>query len=295
MRNKQFSQNQYALGVANSFAGGIFLMLAFGHLLPHSVSILESIHVDRSYAFSAALVGYLVIFFVEKIMFNSHSILHSVMEVHGGDHSHDHRHNHSYESHSENCDHVTGDASLHQQREVSISSAPTTPETSSVSALVDVPGIEPPFTDHDKHALINTPSTAHTSNSALSPRSAIILLLAMSVHSLFESMALGIATDKMSAFLMAASVGLHQPAESIALLVAFLKTNMPKAAIVKWLALYSFIAPLGVAVGMLISQIATPLVESIIVALTAGTFIYVGATEVVNEEFEDVSGTIENA
>ena len=63
---------------------------------------------------------------------------------------------------------------------------------------------------------------------ALSPKSAIVLMSAMSVHSLFETMALGLANDRTSAVMMAASIGLHQPAESIALLVAFLKTSMPR-------------------------------------------------------------------
>ena len=40
------------------------------------------------------------------------------------------------------------------------------------------------------------------------------------------------------------------------------------------------IGPLGVTTGVLISQIATPLMDAIIVAVTAGTFLYVGATEV---------------
>ena len=42
--------------------------------------------------------------------------------------------------------------------------------------------------------------------------------------------------------------------------------------------------------GVLISKIATPLMDGIIVAITAGTFLYVGATEVVSEEFENVQG-----
>jgi zinc transporter ZupT len=69
---------------------------------------------------------------------------------------------------------------------------------------------------------------------SLSPKSAIVLMMAMAVHSLFETMALGLANDKTSAILMATSIGLHQPAESIALLVAFLKTSMPRKDIMKW-------------------------------------------------------------
>ena len=34
LANKRFSENQRALGFANAFAGGVFLMLGIGHLLP---------------------------------------------------------------------------------------------------------------------------------------------------------------------------------------------------------------------------------------------------------------------
>ena len=51
------------------------------------------------------------------------------------------------------------------------------------------------------------------------------------------------------------------------------------------------LGPLGVTTGVLISKIATPLMDGIIVAITAGTFLYVGATEVVGEEFDNVQGT----
>lgn len=112
----------------------------------------------------------------------------------------------------------------------------------------------------------------------------------MSFHSFFEAMALGIASDVKSALLMATSIGLHQPAESMALLVAFLKTSMPNRNIIKCLGLFSMVAPVGVLTGVFISRVASPWLEAAIVAITAGTFLYVGATEVVNEEFEDSKG-----
>ncbi len=97
---------------------------------------------------------------------------------------------------------------------------------------------------------------------------------------MFETVALGLTVDRSSAFYMATSIGLHQPAESIALLIAFLKTSMSIPSIVKWLLLFSIIGPIGVTAGVLVQKISTPPVQAIVVAMTAGTFLYLGATEV---------------
>ena len=45
--------------------------------------------------------------------------------------------------------------------------------------------------------------------------------------------------------------------------------------------------PIGVGVGMAVNEFAAPIVDSIMVAVVAGTFVYVGATEVIPEEWED--------
>lgn len=78
-----------------------------------------------------------------------------------------------------------------------------------------------------------------------------------------------------------------QPAESIALLVAFLKSGMPKGQILRYLSVFSAMGPVGVALGMAVNEFASPVVDSIMVAIVAGTFVYVGATEVIPEEWED--------
>ena len=65
---------------------------------------------------------------------------------------------------------------------------------------------------------------------------------------------------------------------------------MSSQSIMKCLGLFSLVAPMGVMTGIFVSKVASPWIEAAIVAVTAGTFLYVGATEVVNEEFEEVSG-----
>lgn len=322
LRNKNISQNLKILSLANSFAGGIFLILTFGHLLPHATSVLDSIGVDRSYAFNFTLLGYVFIFFIEKIAFNSHAILHQVMDdsnANGHHHSHSHEHRHvrdnsyisigdvnssigsgsisddsstdssSGSSSGGNGVDVDGQASCnldHDHTGHNHSNLPSSDNLAAPSLTSDMPAIVA-----DNYAVASAAvSDAKVQKAALSPNAAIILLVAMSVHSLFETMALGIATDKASAIMMAASIGLHQPAESIALLVAFLKTSMPPTAIIRWLAMFSMIGPIGVTLGVFLSNLATPFLDAVIVSITAGTFLYIGATEVVNEEFDDVQG-----
>lgn len=62
---------------------------------------------------------------------------------------------------------------------------------------------------------------------------------------------------------------------------------MPKNEIIKFLSIFSACGPIGVAVGMAVNEFAAPIVDSIFLAIVAGTFVYVGATEVIPEEWED--------
>ena len=118
--------------------------------------------------------------------------------------------------------------------------------------------------DTHTHTHPHAHANGHThSSSAPTQRSAGILVLALAVHSLFETMALGLSDGALTTVLLAASIGLHQvsgvdicscywgrlyanwfwsykPAESIALLVTLLKTGMDKASIAKWLAIFRY-------------------------------------------------------
>ena len=142
----------------------------------------------------------------------------------------------------------------------------------------------------DKVAFSDTQALMHGTNDASGGQSsAIVLLVAMGVHSLLETMALGMAKDSTSALMMAASIGLHQPAETLALLVAFLKVQMERKRVAQFMMLFSVIGPVGTSLGMYLKGIASAKTDALILALTSGTFIYMGATEMVIEEFSNGS------
>jgi zinc transporter 1/2/3 len=80
------------MGLANAFSGGVFLSLAFGHLLPHAVDELTSLHAagrtrlpaglsPAACACGMAAAGYLVVFVVERILFDTEAMLHEVYHL----------------------------------------------------------------------------------------------------------------------------------------------------------------------------------------------------------------------
>ena len=156
-------------------------MLAFSHLIPHSLHTLEAGDINPVYALQATVMGYLLMFAVEKLLFDSHSILHEIEKT--------------------------------PFRRPSIDA--------SFQNITSRPKAD------------NRTRSRSSSDPTVSQQSAVVLLLAMSVHSLFETVALGMAPDYKSALIMATSVALHQPAESLALLVAFLKTSMQRSTIIR--------------------------------------------------------------
>ena len=237
LRSKKISENKLGLSLANAFSGGVFLSLAFGHLIPECVHGFHDTgkEINEALPYMIVLGGYLLIFFVEKVAFDAHDILH---EMEGGEGGHDEDHGHSHDS--------------------------------KVAVESGVPSI-----------------SRQDSSSSFTGRSAVILLGALAVHSILEMTALGLADTFGDSALLSLSIALHQPAESIALLVAFLKSGMPKPQIVQFLSIFSCMGPIGVAIGMAVNNFASPVVDATMLAVVAGTFVYVGATEVIPEEWED--------
>lgn len=221
LKANKMTENKLAMSIANAFSGGVFLSLAFGHLIPECVHGFEGM--NESLPYMIVLGGYLLIFFVEKVAFDAHGLMNDC----GGD--------------------------------------------------------DQPQSNGNKKEVVAASEKAVASTG----RSAVILLGALAVHSILEMTALGLARSFGDSALLSLSIALHQPAESIALLVAFLKSGMPKDEIIKYLSVFSLMGPIGVGIGMAVSEFAAPIFDSIMLATVAGTFVYVGATEVIPEEWEE--------
>lgn len=230
LKSDKISSNALALSLANAFSGGVFLSLAFGHLIPECVHGFPAGEYNEALPYMLVLSGYLLIFFVEKVAFDAHGLMHA------GEEGHD---SHGHHTHDKKEDKTNGEVARQE------------------------------------------------SGGLGNGRSAVILLGALAVHSVLEMTALGLANTFGESALLSLSIALHQPAESIALLVAFLKSGLPKSDIIRYLSIFSAMGPCGVALGMAVQEFAAPIVDAAMLAIVAGTFVYVGATEVIPEEWED--------
>ena len=134
-------------------------MLSFCHMMPHSLETFESIGISGEKTFQYTLLGYLCVFFIEKIVFNSHSVLHSMTGGDGGPHHHHH--------HTQHHDVVkpSGSKSAHSDHDHNHV------HDSNCNATCELGGSQ-------KHvAPANKDSVGR-----LSPQSAIMLLVAMCMH-----------------------------------------------------------------------------------------------------------------
>lgn len=111
-----------------------------------------------------------------------------------------------------------------------------------------------------------------------------VLMIALSVHSIFEGIALGL-MNKMGPFVnLMVSILVHKFAEAMSISIAMQKSGFEFRKLFYFLLLFSFATPLGTLMGILLND-ASKLVNIIFTSLAGGSFIYVSCSELIVEEF----------
>ena len=139
--------------------------------------------------------------------------------------------------------------------------------------------------DHDEDVGQNTLSRISMAQDELNLKkkklSAFILLLSLSIHGLFECLALGIQTDYTNTLLLFIALMIHKWAEAFALGVLFVKAKFSKKFYYLIITLFAIIGPVGVAIGIVLAATAGEFVEGIFLSISTGTFLYVSCSEVI--------------
>lgn len=197
---------------------------------------------------------------------------HNHPEGHDHDHHHDHATEASHPSPSDGAGAVT--ANGHREEDME-SGSQTTPTTTAQHAQEE--GREAECTEEE----------LTLTRQALSWASGLVFHLALSYHSILEGIALGVQSTDVGTTSILIAILAHKSLAAFAL-GQKLMLLFPTLGRLVWVLLASFLltTPVGIAIGMGISELHHSLTLIIIEALAGGAFIYVGIVEMLVRDLE---------
>ena len=110
-------------------------------------------------------------------------------------------------------------------------------------------------------------------------------MIALSVHSFFEGVALGITGRTAALYSLVVGLAIHKSVAAISIGISLSKAfpkEMTQPTILIFI--FSISSPVGILFGMFL-QGADPVVDVIFSSLAAGTFLYIACSEVIVAEF----------
>ncbi|KAM3875705.1 zinc transporter ZIP3-like [Diretmus argenteus] len=122
------------------------------------------------------------------------------------------------------------------------------------------------------------------------PLRLVSLVLALSAHSVFEGLALGLQEDGAKLGSLFLGVAIHETLAAVALGVSVAKAGLAMKDAVKLAVTVSLMIPLGIMVGMGIESaqnLAGSVVSVVLQGFAAGTFLFVTFFEILSRELED--------
>lgn len=111
-----------------------------------------------------------------------------------------------------------------------------------------------------------------------------MLVIAIGIHSAFEGLVVGVATDYSALFSIMIAILAHKWAEAITVGVSIGKAKMDVKMNILLIFIFAISTPIGISVGHWLSDKGEAL-KALMNALSAGTFLYISAVEIFAEEF----------
>jgi zinc transporter 1/2/3 len=125
------------------------------------------------------------------------------------------------------------------------------------------------------------------------PGTTYAILIALSIHSLLEGLALGAQRELRSALVIFTAILAHKSMEAFALGVSLARRTAPGTRTGALLALFAAATPVGIVAGATVGALEGPAqlaCEAAFLSLAAGTFAYVATLDILREEFHEPGG-----
>ncbi|OMJ85679.1 hypothetical protein SteCoe_12952 [Stentor coeruleus] len=256
--SKSFRDNKKLISTGNCFAAGIFLLVGIVHLLRDSQeAFVEAIGEDLPIGYVVSLGGYTLILFIENVMFN---------------------HNHDMDEH----DHHDHNHEIKEEPKNNESNNENLTKVENNLAIVITSGNVITNKDADVDSDPNTGEIVSVSHKENKNLPGIILTVALVVHSIFEGIAGGLLNSKTSVISVCVAILIHNVPAAVALGIKL--ENATRKLSILLMLLFITSSPLGMAIGISLSDLQFPIIKAIFLSISAGTFLYIGCTEIIAEE-----------
>ena len=278
---RNFVQIEGVLGLVNCFSGGVFMCAGLTHILPHVVEYGASVDGYGEYPLPYALVmlGYMSVFLVERVVFHIHK--------HAEEHDHEGGHGHGHGGHGERDEHKAhghghghGHGNDHKVLDESPPGSSDESPTSSPKKHLHAHGTDPSSMDN----LLFENSQKNKKNKAALYNS-ISVLIAISLHAVLAGISLGMQSESSRVIAVAVAICSHKAPAAFSVGSKFMRSGLPTPHVIGLVIAFTLVTPFGIVVGILAGA-ASPIAKLVLDGLAAGTFIYIGATEISTDEFE---------
>lgn len=305
-QNRQLSyKSQRIMSFCDCVSGGVFLGVCFVGLLPMVRDVFrkafDMMNVEITYPVSETVIilGFFLMLLMEqcihqwqdnqkKSKLQTHEMLKNEMNINSGDTS--------TEESDTTEDEI--DMQFKTEREALVIPSPTDSAVLQSTAIVNGTVKKPrrPMRKKNQghgshsHTLQVQGDHCHSHLEAFQASSGLrcgILMLVLSIHSIFEGMAVGLQTEISKLINLYIGVLIHECLVALAIGTSLAKTGMQTSTVVKLGLLFSVMIPVGMGLGLLLGQSTTAggiMTSGVVQALAAGTFIYVIFLEILPGE-----------
>ena len=272
---KKCRMNNSFLSYANTFSGGLFFGIGIFHLLSEGVEKLSK-YSDLPIPYFLASLGYSFILFIQKVIFgylvpNAENYLKKDekqqmsleynFETHNFEEEDENEKNENIDD-KNNENNIKLNLLIHKEdnNQIDVNCSTNTTRTTTADS------IELKILQKKK-------------------LSGFIMLLALSIHGLFECLALGIQNNSKNTLFLFIALMIHKWAEAFSLGIFFVQAKLAKKNYYLLIIFFAIIGPIGVLLGIILSKTANEFIEGVFLCISTGTFLYVACSEVIVEEF----------
>lgn len=276
------------------FGGGVLLCTTFLHLLPEVKENIEELQNDGTLpelrfhlAEFLTCMGFFAMFLVEEVI-----------------HSYIHRHKKSLEKDVDAFERGKSRNSFIRKESTDTASVPPTSQQDLISNDLENQKYQMQGHDHhhrgDHHSDMQTHDCSNGGHHhshlptdlgedmIVSSLRGLLVVLALSIHELFEGLAVGLEPSSSKVWLMFGSVAAHKLVLAFCVGVELIVTKTRTWLAMVYVVTFAIVSPLGIGIGILISNhensSATAIPSAVLQGLATGTLLYVVFFEILSKD-----------